>query len=71
LARLSVTDAKLWVLDEPFVALDTQSLDNLRALLANHVQKGGMLLYTSHQSVELSQSNGHAMDVHSVRLVAA
>lgn len=71
LARLSVTDAKLWVLDEPFVALDTQSLDNLRALLANHVQQGGMLLYTSHQSVELSQSNGHAMDVHSVRLVAA
>ena len=71
LARLSVTDAKLWVLDEPFVALDAQSLDNLRALLANHVQQGGMLLYTSHQSVELSQSNGHAIDVHSVRLVAA
>lgn len=71
LARLSVTDAKLWVLDEPFVALDTQSLDNLRALLANHVQQGGMLLYTSHQSVELSQSNGHAIDVHPIRLVAA
>lgn len=71
LARLSVTDAKLWVLDEPFVALDAQSLDNLRALLANHVQQGGMLLYTSHQSVELSQSNGHVIDVHPIRLVAA
>ena len=71
LARLSVTDAKLWVLDEPFVALDTQSLDNLRELLANHVQQGGMLLYTSHQSVELSQSNGHVIDVHPIRLVAA
>jgi len=71
LARLSVTDAKLWVLDEPFVALDAQSLDNLRALLANHVQQGGMLLYTSHQSVELSQSNWQAIDAFSVRLVAA
>jgi heme exporter protein A len=71
LARLSVTDAKLWILDEPFVALDAQSLDNLRALLANHVQQGGMLLYTSHQAVELSQSDGHAIDVQSVRLVAA
>ena len=71
LARLSVTDAKLWVLDEPFVALDAQSLDNLRELLANHVQQGGMLLYTSHQSVELSQSNGHVIDVHPIRLVAA
>ena len=59
------------MLDEPFVALDAQSLDNLRELLANHVQQGGMLLYTSHQSVELSQSNGHVIDVHPIRLVAA
>ena len=71
LARLSVTDAKLWVLDEPFVALDAQSLDNLRALLANHVLQGGMLLFTSHQAVELSQPNGHALDVQPIRLAAA
>ena len=71
LARLSVTDAKLWVLDEPFVALDTHSLNSVQEALANHVQQGGMLLYTSHQAVELLQSNGHAVDVHPVRLVAA
>ena len=71
LARLSVSEAKLWVLDEPFVALDAQSLDNLRALLANHVLQGGMLLFTSHQAVELSQPNGHALDVQPIRLVAA
>jgi len=71
LARLSVTDAKLWVLDEPFVALDPQSLDYLRAILANHVQQGGLLLFSSHQLVELSQPNGHAMDVCPIRLVAA
>ncbi len=71
LARLAVTDAKLWVLDEPFVALDGQSLDNLRVLLANHVQHGGMLLYTSHQAVALSQPNGHAVDIRPLRLVGA
>jgi heme exporter protein A len=71
LARLSVSDVKLWVLDEPFVALDAQSLDNLRALLANHVLQGGMLLFTSHQAVELSQPNGRALDVQPIRLVAA
>ena len=71
LARLSVTDAKLWVLDEPFVALDPQSLDYLRAILADHVQQGGLLLFSSHQLVELSQPNGHAMDVRPIRLVAA
>jgi len=71
LARLSVTAAKLWVLDEPFVALDAHSLDNLRGLLANHVQQGGMLLFTSHQAVELLQTNGHAIEVQPIRLVAA
>jgi len=71
LARLSVSDAKLWVLDEPLVALDAQSLDNLRALLAKHVMQGGMLLFTSHQAVELSQPNGRALDVQPIRLVAA
>jgi heme exporter protein A len=71
LACLSVTDAKLWVLDEPFVALDPQSLDYLRAILADHVQQGGLLLFSSHQLVELSQPNGHAMDVRPIRLVAA
>jgi heme exporter protein A len=71
LARLSVTEAKLWVLDEPFVALDAQSLDNLRTLLANHVQQRGMLLFTSHQAVGLLQTNGRAIDVQPIRLVAA
>jgi len=71
LARLSVSQAALWVLDEPFVALDAQSLDNLRALLATHVLAGGMLLYTSHQAVTLSQPEGHAVDVRPLRLVGA
>ena len=71
LARLSVTNAKLWVLDEPFVALDAQSFNLLQDILVHHVAQGGMLLYTSHQIVALSQSNGHTVDVQSVRLVAA
>ena len=71
LARLSLTDAKLWVLDEPFVALDTHSLNGLLVILAHHVQQGGMLLYTSHQAVELLKPNGHLVDIRSVRMVAA
>ena len=70
LARLSLSNAKLWVLDEPFVALDAHSLNNLRGLLAQHLQQGGMLLYTSHQQVELALPSGLAMDVRSMRLVA-
>jgi heme exporter protein A len=70
LARLSLSNAKLWVLDEPFIALDEHSFNNLRALLAQHLQQGGMLLFTSHQHVELVLPNGLAMDVRSIRLVA-
>ena len=70
LARLPLSSAKLWVLDEPFVALDEHSFNNLRALLAQHLQQGGMLLFTSHQQVELVLPNGLEMDVRSIRLVA-
>lgn len=54
LARLNLTQAPLWVLDEPFVALDTRAIDHVRAVLGAHVAQGGMVLFTSHQPVALS-----------------
>jgi heme exporter protein A len=71
LARLYITHAKLWVLDEPFVALDKQSLENLRTLLHQHVQQGGMLVFTSHQPVTLSKPGEYAVNVQPIRMVAA
>jgi heme exporter protein A len=53
LARLVASEAVLWVLDEPFVALDALAVDRLRNLLGRHVQQGGMVLFTSHQPVTL------------------
>ena len=53
LARLSVSAATLWVLDEPLVALDGRALEQLRQRLARHVLEGGMLLLTSHQPLSL------------------
>ena len=54
LARLIVQDASLWVLDEPFVALDSEGIDLLLGLIQNHLSHGGALLFTSHQAVNLS-----------------
>jgi heme exporter protein A len=71
LARLCLSDAPLWILDEPFVALDTQALDLLRGVLANHVAAGGLLLLTSHQKVELQTSAGQVVPVSSYHLKAA
>jgi heme exporter protein A len=70
LARLLVSQAKLWVLDEPFVALDARAVDHLRGLLGDHVSAGGMVLFTSHQAVALS-SRGQDLPVTNYRLELA
>ena len=50
LARLFVSEAKpVWILDEPFVALDAASVANLAAIIAEHVRAGGIVIYTTHQ----------------------
>ena len=53
LARLMLQAAPLWVLDEPFVALDAQAQALVADAISGHVQRGGMALFTSHQAMEL------------------
>lgn len=51
LARLALPDApRLWLLDEPFDALDDQGIAALNELLAAHAARGGAALLTSHQA---------------------
>jgi heme exporter protein A len=51
LARLVIgTDAPLWVLDEPFNTLDTTAAAWLAHCITAHVQRGGLVMLTSHQS---------------------
>ncbi|MBI5449762.1 MAG: cytochrome c biogenesis heme-transporting ATPase CcmA [Gammaproteobacteria bacterium] len=56
LARLLLSEARLWVLDEPFTALDVSAIDVLRAILQQHLVRGGMLVMTSHQDVAVTHS---------------
>ena len=53
LARLQLSKARLWVLDEPFVALDTLAVLALQQVLRQHIAQDGLLLFTSHQAVDL------------------
>lgn len=53
LARLRTSPARLWVLDEPLVGLDTQATFTARALLQSHVDAGGAVVMTSHHDVGL------------------
>jgi heme exporter protein A len=54
LARLYLSDALLWVLDEPYTALDTQGIKKLEALFEQHAAKGGCVILTSHQPPNIS-----------------
>jgi heme exporter protein A len=53
LARFWLHRAALWVLDEPFTALDVHGVDILLSQISDHVAAGGMVVLTSHQDVEL------------------
>jgi heme exporter protein A len=53
LARLRTSPARLWVLDEPLVGLDTEATATARALLQSHVDAGGAVVMTSHHDVQL------------------
>jgi heme exporter protein A len=57
LARLLVTDNKLWILDEPFTALDKQGIAIIETLMIEHVNQGGMIVLTSHHEVRLPGIN--------------
>jgi heme exporter protein A len=54
LARLLVSDAPLWILDEPFTALDADAVILLQTLIAEHVEDAGMVVLTTHQEVPLT-----------------
>jgi heme exporter protein A len=54
LARLVVSTAKLWILDEPFVALDPAAQNALSEVINAHLSTQGMVLLTSHQAVSLA-----------------
>lgn len=62
LARLYLSQAPLWLLDEPFTAIDRTGVSELEALLDQHVQAGGAVLMTSHQALGVSS------EVHTIAL---
>lgn len=53
LARLLLSQARLWILDEPFTALDASGRELARSLIGQHLGAGGLAVLTSHQPVEM------------------
>jgi heme exporter protein A len=54
LARLALSEsAPLWILDEPFTALDVAAVDTMREAIALHVARGATVIYTTHQDAQI------------------
>lgn len=53
LARLYITKAIIWILDEPFTAIDRFGVQNLETLLQRHVSNGGLVIMTTHQPLAI------------------
>ena len=53
LARLLVSKAPLWILDEPLTALDTAAVDLIQARLAAHLANQGSVVLTTHQALQV------------------
>lgn len=53
MARMASRQAKLWILDEPFNALDVNAVQDLQDLIAEHLGTGGLVVLTSHQEIQI------------------
>lgn len=50
LARLYLSKAPLWLLDEPFTAIDKEGVTDLEQQIEHHAAGGGMVVLTTHQA---------------------
>ncbi|MDQ8039390.1 MAG: cytochrome c biogenesis heme-transporting ATPase CcmA [Rickettsiella sp.] len=55
LAKLLLVEANCWILDEPFTSLDSKGTNFFSLLIEQHLQSGGVVIFTSHQSLSLSE----------------
>lgn len=55
LARLALSEAApLWILDEPFAALDADAVERVQSAAGAHLARGGMVVLTTHQEARIA-----------------
>lgn len=57
LAQLHSSKAKIWILDEPFTAIDKQGVENLERLFLQHAKQGGCVILTTHQDLTIAKAH--------------
>ncbi|WP_424193659.1 cytochrome c biogenesis heme-transporting ATPase CcmA [Ampullimonas aquatilis] len=68
-AKLRLPEMRsLWILDEPFTALDKRAVTDLIDVMNNHLKNGGMLIYTTHQEIELIAQHSLVLNIDSASI---
>ena len=62
LARLYLSQHRLWILDEPFTAIDTDGVGLLERRIAEHLSQGHMAIITTHQSMQIEGFSSCCLD---------
>ena len=63
LARLALSRRRVWILDEPLTALDSNGVDVLEALLARQLGGGGIVVAASHQPLPVAAGQLRRLDL--------
>ena len=63
LARMAISKAPLWVLDEPFTAVDVDGVSILSNWIETYANSGGSVLFTAHQSVGFNRRHPRILDL--------
>jgi len=53
LSLLFITQSKVWLLDEPFSALDSQAIKIIESRIEEHCNSGGLCILTTHQECSI------------------
>jgi heme exporter protein A len=56
LARLKLSNRSVWLLDEPFAALDAAGKKLVEQMLAEHCATGGIAIIATHEAISLEAS---------------
>ena len=62
LARLLVSPAVIWLLDEPTSSLDNVMIEQLENIIRFHQKKGGIVIFSTHQNLKLDETFGLQLD---------
>jgi len=63
IARILLTDALLWVLDEPITNLDAAGIALFEGCMAEHVARGGLILTAAHQQLLQGRPNVRTLEL--------